>query len=323
MEALRTLAMTFGTAVAGGALALDARAGDTDQQKFAPPAATAALAAGSEEAAGPWSLTLSAAAMNAYFFRCIPIEDRGAIVQPTFELDYLAHEGDGWLREASIGVGMFNSFHSGPTGTGGDNESPRAWYEADYFLTMNGKLEHGVELTVTWWEYTSPNSQFTSITELDAAVAWDDGYLWDGAFKIHPSVTLGRELRNQSEHPDNPVGTHPGTYLGVGIAPEVTLVDLGDPADEAKSRPLTLTFPVLLDLSLDHYYEDDLGHDETFGGAEFGAQFDVPLPFLGEGLGQWSFQAGAHYLVLGEHMKAQNGGDGSQWIVSGGISLTF
>jgi hypothetical protein len=317
MAALRALTAAFGTTVAVVAFALDARAQEAAAPKDVAPAAA-------DDAPSPWSLTLSAGATNAYFFRCIIEEDRGAIVQPAFELDYTAHQGDGWLKEAWLGVGMFNSFHSGPTGTGGsDAEPPKAWYEADYYFTMQGKLEHGFELSMTWWEYTSPSSSFDSITEVDATVAWDDGDLWDDAFRIHPSLTLGRELRGQSEFSDNPPGTHSGTYLGLGIAPEFTLVDFGEPGDEEKSLPLTLAFPVLLNLSLDHYYEDDTGDDETFGGLDLGAQFDVPLPLLGTSFGQWSFQAGVHYLILGDHMKEQNGGEGSQWIVSGVISVTF
>ena len=338
MEALRALTAAFGTAVACGALAHGARAqdavaaADVDLPPSSEPAEQSkvpAVAPSDEDSSNPWSLTLAVGATNAYFFRCIPEEDRGAIVQPAFELDYTAHQGDGWLKEAWLGVGMFNSFHSGPTGTGGDDaEPPKAWYEADYYFTMQGRLEHGFELSMTWWEYTSPNSQFDSITEVDVGVAWDDGYLWDDAFKIHPSLTLGRELRGQSEFSDNPPGTHSGTYLGLGIAPQFTLVDLGEPGDpgsdhEDESLPLTLTFPVLLNLSLDHYYEDDTGDDETFGGLDLGAQFDVPLPLLGTSFGQWSFQAGVHYLILGDSMKEQNGGEGSQWIVSGVISVTF
>jgi hypothetical protein len=319
MEALRAL-----TAILGMATAPD----DVGPPPAAPVAQEKSPAAEpAYDAANPWSLTLTVGATNAYFFRCIPEEDRGAIVQPAFELDYEAHQGNGWLQEAWLGVGMFNSFHSGPTGTGGDTaDSPKAWYEADYYFTMQGRLEHGFELSMTWWEYTSPNSQFDSITEVDATVAWDDGDLWEHAFKIHPSLTLARELRGQSEFSDPPPGTNSGTYLGLGIAPQFTLVDFGEPGekgDEDKSLPLTLAFPVLLNLSLDHYYENANGTDETFGGLDLGAQLDVPLPLLGTAFGQWSFQTGVHYLILGDHMKAQNGGEGSQWIVSGVISVTF
>jgi len=320
MEALRALTAILGMATAPDDVSPPPPPGPVAQEKS--PAAEP-----THDAANPWSLTLTVGATNAYFFRCIPEEDRGAIVQPAFELDYEAHQGDGWLKEAWLGVGMFNSFHSGPTGTGGNTaEPPKAWYEADYYFTMQGRLEHGFELSMTWWEYTSPNSQFDSITEVDATVAWDDGDLWEHAFKIHPSLTLARELRGQSEFSDPPPGTNSGTYLGLGIAPEFTLVDLGEPGekgDEDKSLPLTLAFPVLLNLSLDHYYEDANGNDETFGGLDLGAQLDVPLPLLGTAFGQWSFQTGVHYLILGDHMKAQNGGEGSQWIVSGVISVTF
>ena len=352
MVALRSITAAFGTAVAGLALAQGARAqvlaasGDSVPRDVKPPPASppptppaesekGSVAEPSGDAQNPWSLTLTVSSMNAYFYRCIPIEDRGAIVQPTFELDYTAHEGDGWLQEAWLGVGMFNSFHSGPTGTGGDDaEPPRAWYEADYYFTMQGRLEHGIELSMVWWEFTSPSSSFTSITELDVGVAWDDGYLWDDAFKIHPSVTLSRELRNQSDQSDNPIGTNEGIYLGLGIAPQFTLIDFGGPGEapadatgavkvEEESLPLTLSFPVLLNLSLGDYYEDANGDDETFGGLDVGAQFDVPLPVLGDSFGTWSFQAGVHYLVLGDTMKEANGGEGSQWIVSGTLSVTF
>jgi hypothetical protein len=191
MEALRALTAAFGTAVAGCVLALDARAQEA-----------------ADDSANPWSLTLTVAATNAYFFRCIPEEDRGAIVQPAFELDYEAHEGDGWLKEAWLGVGMFNSLHSGPTGTGGNTaEPPKAWYEADYYFTMQGKLEHGFELSMTWYEYTSPNSSFQSITEVDATVAWDDADL--GNVQDPPAASRSREscAASRNSHTTRPART--------------------------------------------------------------------------------------------------------------------
>jgi hypothetical protein len=277
-----------------------------------------------EDDASPWSLSLSVTATNAYIFRGITEEDRGVIVQPAAELDYLAHKGDGWLKEASLGLGTFDSFHSGPTGTGGDTaESPKAWYEADVYLVMHGTLDHGIGVAATWYEYTSPNSQFSAISEFDVAVDWDDGYLWNDAFKIHPSIAIARELHHQSEQPDDPVGTHPGTWLGVGIAPEFTLLDLGDPGQESTSRPVTLVLPVLLNLSLDHYYEDASGNEDTFGALDVGAALDVPLPFLPEGLCQWSLDLGLHWLYFGDNMTEVHHGERTQWVASAGISLSF
>src|SRR5262249_2775366 len=201
----------------------------------------------------------------------------------------------------------------GPTGTGGNTaEPPKAWYESDVYLTAQATLDHGIELTSSWYEYYSPNAQFRTITEVDVGVAWNDGFLWNDAFKIHPSIPVARELRGQAEFNDSPTGTHPGTWLGVGVAPEFRLADCGDPRDEETSRPSTLAFPVVLDLSLDHYYEDADGDDETFGGLDVGAALHAPLPFLGEGLGQWSCDLGLHWLVLGDHMKEHNPGDATQ-----------
>jgi len=277
----------------------------------------------SDEVRSAFTVSASATAATAYYFRGIRQEDDGVLVQPAFEIDAKAWRGAGPARDVTLAIGSWNSVHSGPTGTGGSaGESPKAWYESDFHVGGSIRFDHGFTVGAAWCAYTSPNDVFTTITEIGFDFAWDDRGFWGGGFALAPTLRLAHELEHQADQNADPPGTHPGTWLGVGIAPSFTLCDLGD-GGAAPRVPLTLELPVLLGLSLGDYYEDVAGHDQTFGFTDLGANFSVPLPFVAERFGKWRFSAGVHLLLLGSHLEASNGGRSTQWIGSAAVSLDF
>ena len=82
---------------------------------------TAAQAA--EEAKGPnrgnVSVRTGVEFPTHYFFRGILQEDHGFIAQPFLEATVKAYEGSAPLNSVSVTGGIWNSFHSGPTGADG------------------------------------------------------------------------------------------------------------------------------------------------------------------------------------------------------------
>ena len=62
-----------------------------------------------------------------YFFRGIQQENQGIIAQPSLDLSLNVHKGDSGLNSLNIVTGIFESLHSGPTGSAGG-----IWYESRF-----------------------------------------------------------------------------------------------------------------------------------------------------------------------------------------------
>src|SRR5690606_21370468 len=84
----------------------------------------------------------------------------------------------------------------------------------------------------------------------------DDAALWaqrSGSLKfaLKPSVTFAAELDNSAFGPDE------GMYFELGVSPSF--------AAEVANVPLNISVPIILGLSVDDYYEDGAGDDDTLG----------------------------------------------------------
>lgn len=247
-----------------------------------------------------------------YFFRGILQENRGLIVQPFLDLTAHVHEDAGsWLRSVDLNIGIWNSLHDGPTGTGGPTMDPRAWYELDFYTGVSFGLGENFSFGPTYTAYISPNDSFSTIHEVMFSLSYDDGSLWGDSFGgLQPHVGVAFEAKNQADG-----GSSRGIYLELGIAPSFEIY-------EHESYPITLTVPVTLGLSLSDYYEGP-GSDDTFGYLDVGLDAAVPLAFMGTRMGSWELSAGVHVLILGDNNQAINGGDGFEVIGSVGFSVNF
>jgi hypothetical protein len=61
---------------------------------------------------------------NAYYFRGIIQETEGFIAQPFLEAGISLFEGDSGLQSVSVTSGLWNSLHSGPSGSKGAKTGP-------------------------------------------------------------------------------------------------------------------------------------------------------------------------------------------------------
>ncbi len=69
--------------------------------------------------------------------------------------------------------------------------------------------------------------------------------------------------------------------------------------------------PVTIGLSLYDYYEFGTGSDDTFGYADIGLIFGVPLTMIPVEYGNWELSAGAHVLILGDNARAFSAASGT------------
>jgi hypothetical protein len=257
---------------------------------------------------------------NAYYFRGIIQENQGFIIQPYGSVGFQLTD------EINIGVGIWNSFHDGPSGTGGATTDPQSWYEADIYFAATIALPANLEGSVTYTWYTSPNDSFATVHEIALGLAWDDSEFWtemgmDG-FALAPSAVLAFETQNSAFGPDE------GIYLQLGIEPSFT------PFPNGGLEDLTIAFPVTLGLSVSDYYEtamvfdEDLGDftgdndDDAFGYVQAGVVASFPLPIPDE-FGAWSASLGVHFLFLGDSLEDANDGDDFEIIGVFGIAMEY
>ena len=249
---------------------------------------------------------------TAYYFRGILQEDEGFIAQPYGELGFNLYESEGAFSSATLALGIWNSFHTGDTGTGGDTaEDPRAWYESDLYAKVGFGFLQKFSAEVAYIVYTSPNGSFSDVQELDFSFSLDDSE-WLGDFALNPSMTLAVELDGQADG-----GSGEGVYLQLGVEPSFQIT-------KDETYPLTLSVPLTLGLSLSDYYEDpDTGDDDTFGYFDAGVALSMPLGFMPAAYGSWDIYAAVHFLFLGEATEAINNGDSFKAYGMFGVSMSF
>ena len=261
-----------------------------------------------------YSLDLGVDWTTAYFFRGINQEDSGLIVQPyaTLSVDLGEYEGGSF----SGYLGVWNSIHSeDDTAGGGDTTS--SFFETDFFVGFAASYDQFVFSLQYQW-LTSPSSAFDTVEEITFRIEYDDseaGLLSSaglGEVTLNPHAQITFETGD-----DSAFGSDTGTYLELGIEPDVEIVDNGDFAGTSVS------FPVVLGLDIGDYYDSTTGGDDDFFGfISFGSQLNVPLPIDNE-WGDWSMTAGLTLLVLGDNLEDANSGDSAELIGNVGFGVSF
>jgi hypothetical protein len=264
-----------------------------------------------EEDPGPFSRfsgSMGVDFTNAYIFRGIVQEDKGFIAQPWAELDYNLYSSEtGFIRDVTIGAGVWNSFHDEETLA---SSSPTWLYETDWYPVVYLTLPAGFSLTTIYYFYTSPNDAFSTAQELNLKLKWDDSEAL-GRLAMGPWVNFAIETHNTAFGPNEGVGVQMGV--------EPTLYSF-----EHDRYPVTFTFPMELGLAIDDYYEDETGSENTFGYFTWGLKVSVPLAFVPKELGEWSFSvAGKGYVFSSDLANAANDGDDLQGVVVGSLGVSF
>jgi len=270
-----------------------------------------------EESVGSaFSVSLGVDYTTHYFFRGILQEDQDSIIQPYAELGVELYSGDGALTSLGAFLGVWNSFHGGPTGDDGPTVDPESWYETDIYAGLTATFWDVLSISLTHTWYVSPNDSFPTVEEFAFSVGYDDSGHWDDISWFNgfaPSVTMAFEHENQADG-----GMNLGTYLELGIEPSFVLSDSED-------YPITLGVPMTLGLSADDYYEGGASgsNDETFGFLDVGLTLGMPLAFVPKKFGEWEVSAGVHFLFLGETTEAINIGEDFEVYAGVGLGISF
>jgi hypothetical protein len=250
-----------------------------------------------------------------YFFRGILQEDQDYIIQPYGDITFKLVEGQGAFTNLGLTVGLWNSLHGGPTGVDGGaggvpSTDPKVWYEADFYVKLGATLFENLTAQAIYTAYMSPNDRFATVQELAFGFTFNDSKLL-GGFALNPSALIAFEVKGQAD-----AGSDKGVYLQLGVAPGYTFNPKG-------AYPLALTFPVVLGLSLEDYYEFGTGDDDTFGYLQLGPALSVPLAFIPRDFGTWQVKGSVYWLHLGDNLRNVNNGDRNEVVATVGLALTY
>jgi hypothetical protein len=234
---------------------------------------------------------------NAYIFRGIMQEKRGAIVQPWGEAYANLYSSDtGLIRDVTAGLGVWLSIHSRETFA---SNGPRSIYEADYYPLVSVDFAGGFNLLTIYYFYDSPNGAWDeAVQELNFKLSYDDSE----STKLSPWMNIAIETFSSSSN------TTSGTGIQFGIAPTVYEHDKFSISASAETG-----------LSVGDYY-DLAGYDgdeQTFGYANLGVGLAVPI---GDVL---SANLGFKYFLFGDDTQFANSGHGGHGVVVGSVSASF
>lgn len=234
-----------------------------------------------EEAAGPntgnVSLSVSIDVATEYWFRGIAQENQGAIVEPGINISFALCD---W---ASVYFGTWNSLHGHQNSDAIDAD---VWYESDWFVGTSLTFDKiGVDLSYV--NLYSPAFAGVFAQEIDLSFSYDDSELL-GDWALSPSVLFAFEFDGGSDN-----GSNHGIYAQLSFGPSFTIID-------SKDYPVTLSVPFTFGFSVSDYYENGAGDDNTFGFAQIGLDFSVPLAFIPADFGSWSAHAGVNFIFLGD-----------------------
>lgn len=237
--------------------------------------------------------------------RGMMVRNQGLTVQPLLLGFANVYSGDSFIKSITLDGGCWNDIGTKPVGTGTgtpgyDGKPATAWTEIDPIAGVSFGLKDNFTLDVT---YTAFNEMIEGIgfsQHLDTKLSFNDSaYLPMGGFGFHPYVEFWDELSGKATDADlpaslgiTPPASHgkylePGSsyYFQVGVDPTYALKD-----------GVKLELPVDVLLPSDRFYGEFYDKASTVGIVSVGGKVTVPMPFMPDGYGHWSFHAGVKYM---------------------------
>jgi hypothetical protein len=228
-------------------------------------------------------LTLASADFFRGTFRGVQ-EDLGwsdFAVKPTLAMTLELFKNWNMIRELNLTAGMETGFSRTDPFPRGELSSFNYWYMANPYVGLSARLVGGVLAGVTYTYYDSPNQalQTEGLGVFDE-LAFTLKYIApDTLGWFEPSVKLG--------FPDG----NDGVYIELSARPAFQFM--------LQQSPVTVSFPVILGIGLDDYYEGE--NVEAFLTA--GVLGSMPLPLSPAQWGDWRLNAGLDFTFRDDALE--------------------
>ncbi|HTD68373.1 MAG TPA: hypothetical protein VK846_17745 [Candidatus Limnocylindria bacterium] len=204
------------------------------------------------------------------------------------------YQGEKFLNDVTLVGGVWNDFSSdGVSVHAPFGSKPKThWVEIDPIAGISAKFAKNFQLDVT---YTAFNMQILDIgtsQHLETKLGYDDTSLL-GAFALHPYFLYWQELDGKATAAQVPYivfagqpGPDSSYYFEFGIAPSYTCKKIG----------LKLEAPCRVLLPNEDFYGEFYDDASAVGLFELGLKASMPMNFMPQGYGHWSFHVGFKYM---------------------------
>ncbi len=237
------------------------------------------------------------------------VQNKGLVFQPLALALANVYKGGDALNSVTLVGGFWNCFGSSQLPDNSGN--PTSWYEIDPIAGVSVGLFKHLTLDVT---YTTFNMQIFNIPfsqHLETKLSLDDSS-WLGKFALHPTVSLWKELDNKAVASTD-AQPKESYYFDLGVAPSYTFEKIG----------LKVEAPCRMLMANKDFYGTGAGSASTVGLYELGVKASIPMKFMPEGYGHWSFHAGFKYMdFVDKNLIATQGKSGAT-LVSCGVTTFF
>lgn len=210
------------------------------------------------------------------------------------------YKSDSFINDVTLVPGVWSDFSSdGVSVHAPFGSSPKTdWVEIDPIAGISVGFAKHFKLDVTYTEFNMQILDIGTSDHLDTKLEFDDSsYL--KAFALHPYFEYWQELQGKATAADvpyevDPLGKHlgpgPGSsyYFEAGVAPSYTFNEIG----------LKVELPCRILLPNKDFYGQYYASSSTVGLYEVGIKGTIPLNFMPQGYGHWSFDAGFKYMNL-------------------------
>ncbi len=226
------------------------------------------------------------------------VHNDGMTFQPLVLGFFNVHKSDSFLNDITLIGGVWNDFSTSPVSVHAPfGSSPKtSWVEIDPIAGVSMGLGKNLKLDVTYTAFKMEILDIPTSQHLEVKMALDDTE-WLKAFALHPYVSFWQELDGKATAAQvpyfvDPLGKKPGAppdssfYFDLGVAPSYTFEKLS----------LKVEAPCRVLLADKDFYGEYYDKSSTIGLFEVGVKATIPLKFMPEGYGHWSFYSGVKYM---------------------------
>jgi hypothetical protein len=256
--------------------------------------ATPALTAGTTEAVAPavepakpplkLNMLLQLDVSDHYITpRGLNVENDGVIFQPLFLLFANLYSSESsFITDVSLTAGVWSSLHTEESGA-----DPSHWNEFDPILGLTFKFADCLKLDTNYTAFKSMTDSYPMSHHMELKLTLDDSK-WLGDFALNPFVAYWQELNDKATVVFDPTTSDESFYFTVGVNPTI------------KFDAVTLEFPTFMNIVADDFYQEFDGSGGGSGVAVIstGIKASVPLKFIPQEYGFWTWYAGVKYYHL-------------------------
>ncbi len=222
------------------------------------------------------------------------VHDDGLTFQPLVLGLANVYAGESFISDVTLVGGMWSDFSSEGVSVHAPFGSKPAtdFVEIDPIAGISTKFAKYFQLDVTYTAFIMQILDIGTSQHLETKLGFDDSPYLKG-FALHPYFLYWQELKNKATAAQVPYkvflgqpGPDSSYYFEFGVAPSWT----------CKKTGIKLEAPCRVLLPNKDFYGEYYHSASTVGLFELGVKASVPMNFMPQGYGHWSFHVGFKYM---------------------------